>query len=296
MRINMAENSIECPKCGTQISLTDALSADIKEQYQKEFQKIISKREAEVSHIQETLKKEKEALLQKEAEIDQSIQVQLKKERHSLEEKLSEELLNKTSLEMEDLKAQINEKSRIIEDTQKNELELRKKTRELQEKERSLELELQRKLDTEKTKIQEEVTQKITDELRLKAAEKDKQLEDMRRQIEDLKRKAEQGSQKTQGEVLELEIETILKSLFPLDLIEPVSNGIRGSDIIQKVTTKFGQQVGTIIWETKRTKTWSNDWIIKLKDDQREISAEHAVIITQALPKDTASPVLIDDI
>ena len=292
----MAENVIECPKCGTKISLTDALSTDIKEQYQKEFQEIISKRENELSSLQDALAKEKHTLTEQRAEIDKIVNDKLNLEKSTLEKKLRDDILNQNRVETEDLKAQISEKSKIIEESQKQELELRKKARDLEEKERTIELEMQRKLDSEKTKIQEEVTKKITDEQRLKAAEKDKQLEDMRHQIEDLKRKAEQGSQKAQGEILELEIEAELKSIFPFDTIEPVSNGIRGSDIIQKVITTSGQHVGTIIWETKRTKSWSDSWITKLKDDQRAISAEQAIIVTQALPKDASSPCLIDGI
>jgi hypothetical protein len=292
----MTENSIECPSCGTKISLTDALSADIKEHYKNEFQQISSKREAEMRKLQDMLTQEKKALIHKQAEIETTIQNRLNTERSTLEIKIRGDLTNQTRLEIDDLKLQLNEKAKLVEASQQHELELRKRTRELEDKEKSVELEIQRKLDSERIKIQEETGRKITEDLRLKTAEKDKQLDDMRRQIEDLKRKAEQGSQQSQGEILELEIESILKALFPADIIEPVAKGMRGGDIIQKVMTPSGQHVGTIIWETKRTKGWTDSWITKLKDDQRAISAEHAVIVSQTLPKDINTLAQIDGV
>ena len=292
----MTENSIECPNCGTKISLTDALSADIKEHYKNEFQQISSKREAEITKLQDTLTKEKETLINKQAEIEITIQNRLNAERTTLEMKIRNDVSNQARLEIDDLKIQLTEKVKLVEASQQHELELRKRTRELEDKEKSVELEIQRKLDIERAQIQEETGRKITEDLRLKTAEKDKQLDDMRRQIEDLKRKAEQGSQQAQGEILELEIESVLKALFPSDIIDPVAKGMKGGDIIQKVMTPSGQQVGTIIWETKRTKGWTDSWITKLKDDQRAIAAEHAVIVSQTLPKDVTTLAQIDGV
>jgi len=292
----MEANKIQCPKCGTSISLNEALSADVKEQYRKEFQELSAKREAEVTKLQQSLEKEKEAISAQKAEIDKTIQSRLSSEKTALEKTLREDLAIRNRVEMEDLKAQVAEKAKQIADAQKIELDLRKKTRELEEKERGLEVELQRKFDAEKGKIQEETALRLSEENRLKAAEKDKQLEDMRRQIEDLKRKAEQGSQQAQGEILELEIESALKAVFPIDQIDPVPKGMKGGDIIQKVITSTGQHAGTIIWETKRTKAWSDGWIDKLKDDQRAIAAEFAVIVTQVMPKDVSHLAMVDGV
>ena len=119
---------------------------------------------------------------------------------------------------------------------------------------------------------------------RLKDAEKDKQLTDMRNKIDELQRKAEQSSQQSQGEVLELELEDVLKAEFPLDDIEPVAKGVRGADVLQIVKNQSGKICGKILWETKRTKNWSDSWIQKLKDDQREAKADISVLISEALP------------
>ncbi|MGK5084119.1 DUF2130 domain-containing protein [Bdellovibrionota bacterium FG-1] len=292
----MAENTIECPKCHHTFSVADALSADIEEKLSRKFQKAAEKKDAELEKLQEGLQKEKQAIAKKQADLDKLVEDKLNIQKIALEKKIKDEIQSKNKVELEDLKAQNLEKSKRIEESQKFELELRKKSRALEEKEKGIELELQRKFDSEKLKIEEDVSKKLAEDQRLKTAEKDKQLDDMRRQIEDLKRKAEQGSQQSQGEILEIEIESALKTLFPIDQIDPVPKGMRGGDIIQKVITSSGQHAGTVIWETKRTKSWIDGWIDKLKDDQRAISAEFAVIVTQALPKDVPHLALLDGV
>ena len=107
----------------------------------------------------------------------------------------------------------------------------------------------------------------------------------MQRQIEELRRKAEQGSQQLQGEALEIELERMLRSRFPRDLIEPVPKGEFGGDVLHRVLGPAGQTCGTILWESKRTKNWSDGWLAKLRDDQRAAKAEIALIVSSALPK-----------
>lgn len=142
-----------------------------------------------------------------------------------------------------------------------------------------------KKLDSEREKIRHMTLEKAMEEHRLKDLEKENQISDMRKQIDELKRKSEQGSQQRQGETLELELEDILRNEFPLDHIEPVPKGIRGADVLQKVHNQSGC-CGTIIWESKNAKVWKDSWIAKLKDDQRAVKAEIAVLMTTTLPND----------
>ena len=118
----------------------------------------------------------------------------------------------------------------------------------------------------------------------------------MQRQIEELKRRAEQGSQQLQGEVQELELESLLHTVFPLDTIEPVAKGEHGGDVIQRVMGPLGQLCGSILWESKRTKNWSDGWLAKLRDDQRAAKAEAAMIVSQALPANVETFNLIDGV
>ena len=249
----MTQETIKCPKCGELIKLSEAISHDIEIAIRTKYEKEIEKR--------------------------------LKEERNQLELKVKKEAQESVSLELADLKEQLKEKSTRLEKSQQEELGLRKQQRQLEEDKKAFELETNRRLDAERQKIIEKVVRESEESHRLKDAEKNKQLADMTEQIENLKRKAEQGSQKIQGEVLEVELEQLLKNDFPFDEIDSVSSGIKGADISHIVKTQSGRICGKILWETKRTKSWSEEWIQKLKDDQREAKADLAVIVSEVLPK-----------
>ena len=118
----------------------------------------------------------------------------------------------------------------------------------------------------------------------------------MQRQIEELRRKAEQGSQQLQGEILELELEALPRSRFPRDQIEPVPKGELGGDVLHRVLGPSGQACGTILWESKRTKNWSDGWLPKLRDDRRNAKAEVALIVSTVLPKGVVAFDLIEGV
>ena len=143
-----------------------------------------------------------------------------------------------------------------------------------------------RKMDEERKKIIEETKKQESEQQRLKLQEKDKQLEIMRKQIDDLKRKAEQGSMQIQGEVQEDELKDILTLTFVKDEITDVPQGVNGADLIQKINGAIGQPTGTIIWESKNTKAFSDTWISKLKQDQGLVKAEVAILVSRVLPDD----------
>ena len=245
----MTKETIKCPECGEVIELSEAISHDI------------------------------------EIRLKQQYENKIEKTKKSIEEKAKKEVQESLNIKISDLNEQLEEKTKNLKEAQKQEIELRKRQRELVEKEEKLELELSRKIDAERQKIIQKTSKEFEETHRMKDAEKDKQLDDMKRQIDELKRKAEQGSQQMQGEVLELELEESLKEEFPFDVIEPVAKGVKGGDIIQTVKTQSGRICGKILWETKRTKNWSESWIQKLKDDQRDAKADLAILASESLPK-----------
>ena len=245
----MEEQTIVCPNCQKEIPLSDAVLHRFKDQFKKQSEEELEKKKLEL---------EKEATKKAQVEI---------------------------TTEMKDLKEQVGDQKKKLDEAEKQELQLRKDRRELEEAKKKQELEVTRKIDVEREKIRDETSKTLSEGYRLKDLEKGKQISDMRGQIEDLKRRAEQGSQQTQGEVLELEVEGILTHIFPIDTITPVPKGIAGADVIQAVHDKGGLACGKIIWESKRTKAWGGDWISKLKDDQREAKADKAVLVTTVLPK-----------
>ena len=173
-----------------------------------------------------------------------------------------------------------------LHEAQNNEIEVRKEKNRLEQERKDFEVEKQRQMDEERKQIAEEVGKKAAEEQQYIIAQLKKQLSDATKAKDDLARKLEQGSQQTQGEVLELELEELLKREFPQDEILPVPKGTTGADIIQKIIDKSGRTCGQIAWESKKTKGWQEGWIQKLKDDQRNIKADLAVIISSVLPED----------
>ena len=243
------KQEITCPKCSYKFALDQALNREIELQVRTELSDEFKKKEAELRR-------------------------QLAKEANDKAERNSAELQAKVQAQAKELK-----------ETRNNERTLLRKTAELEEQAEKAELEAQRRLAAERETIRKAAQDQILEEHRLKDAEKNKQLEDMRRQIEDLKRKAEQGSQKLQGDIQEIELEKALRERFPRDEIESVKSGVRGADVLQKVISDSGQPCGTILWESKRVRNWSDKWIDKLVEDKQAAKADVAVIVTDALPQ-----------
>lgn len=276
---------VVCPNCQASFSVTDALVSEIESRVRTQVEGQIQLRDQELERMSQDLELERKKAEKALEQVQKDFQKQAEKEKSEIERRLKTQFERQVVAEVVDLKNQLEQRDAEIQKTRELELDLRRSRREVEEKEKFLELELERRLDLQKSHLEEGISKRMGEESRLRIAEKDKQLDEMRRQIEDLKRKSEQGSQQTQGEVLEDEIEALLRSMFPQDEFFPVPKGMRGGDLIQKVRSTRGQVVGQILWEAKRTKAWVEGWIEKLKEDQRGISAEFAVIVTQVLPK-----------
>lgn len=278
--------SIRCPKCGELIPITETLHNQLTEQARAEVKR-------EMAGEQKALlsrEKEIQARETKVQEAEQEIEDRVAKRLSAQKAKLSKEAFDKAraevSLELKDLVANAAEKDRKLNAAEANELQLRKEKRELETAKKNLELDVARKIDAECGRIREEASGEAAEQHRLKDAEKDKKLSDALKINEDLKRKLQQGSQQTQGEVLELELEELLHDCCHLDEILPVPKGVQGADVLQKVINKSGIPCGSIIWEAKHTKSWSDGWLSKLKDDQQQARANIAVLVTGVLPKD----------
>ena len=218
-------------------------------------------------------------------------QEQIKKleaDQHEKQKELETTLKEKDKREMElNLKNTQNESEEL---KKRNEelgnqiLELSKTLRQTKEDQERQKLELEKQRLEDQEKIRSAEQKRFEEQYRFQILEKDKRIQDALKLAEDYRNKLEQGSQQLQGEVLELELEKTLKQQFPYDDISPVLKGARGGDVVQTVKNSTGRECGKIIWESKRTKAWSNDWVVKLKEDQRQIRADIAVIISQVLP------------
>ncbi len=269
----MAEQVISCPKCSARIPLSEAIAQPLREAAQKQF-------EGEAAQLREAFAAREKSLLEKQ----QAMAKEFSADRERAEKEAAKRAEERGAIEMRDLQSRLQEQEKKLEESRQNELNLRRRERELEDAKKSAELEQQRQLDSERKRIEAEATQRADQQHRQKQLESEKVIADLTKAAEEMRRKLEQGSQQTQGEVVELELEAQLRSLFPYDVIEGVAKGIRGADIVQRVV-RNGKVCGTIIWESKQTKAWSEGWIDKLKEDQRAAKAEVAVLMTAALPK-----------
>ena len=260
----MADQSITCPGCGKKIPLTRALRAEIEESLRKQLD---------------------EALAQREGELREACEQRINEEVRRAETNALQKMEREVGKELGALKDQVSEQAKALDEARRQELALRKRERELERQREELELTVTREIDNERARLVAETQDRLAEHHRLKDAEKERQLSDLRKQIEDLKRKAEQGSQQLQGEAGECELESLLRAGFPTDDVRSVTQGVRGADLHQIVIDGRGVRCAAILWECKNAKNWSDGWLAKLRQDQRALHADVAVLVSACLPK-----------
>ena len=258
----------------------------------RRYETQLAQKEAEVAAREDAIRDQQEKLASARQDIDAEVATRLDQERGriAVAEALKAKRLVETDLdarakEIVDLNEVLRQRDAKLAEAQQAQAELVRKQRELDDARRELELTVENRVQTGLTVVRDKAKQETEAALGLRVREKEEQIASMQRQIEDLKRKAEQGSQQLQGEVQELALEALLRQRFSRDLIEPVPKGEFGGDLIQRVVGPAGQVDGSILWEAKRTKNWSDGWLGKLREDQRAAKADVALIVSQALPK-----------
>jgi hypothetical protein len=292
--------TITCPKCNERIEVTEVMSAQLRTQIRREFENEQRAREAEFVKRESAIKSLQENLASEKAALEENVAGQVAERLKSAKQKLEADAFAKAkesvSLELTDTQAQLTEARSKLETAQKAELELRQKRRELEDQQRNLELETTRRIDKERETIRVAVLREADEQHRLKEAEKEKHIADLTKEIENLRRKAEQGSQQLQGEVLELDLESLLRTQFPADEITPVPKGVHGGDVVHLIRDAAGGECGIILWESKRTKNWSDGWLPKLRGDQRAAKAHVAILVSDELPKGVTTFAFIDEV
>lgn len=314
----MAESTITCPHCHRPFELTAAMSSDIEARLRQRIDAEARRRTAELDAREKAIADKIAATERSRAAMDEEIATRLKRERQALDAQNTEKLkaervaiaaaeAAKARTELADELARwqqektaaetlLKERDAKLAEAQMKELDLLRRQRELEDAQRQLELSVERRLHEESAKLRDSARKESDEQNRLKLAELEKKLADTQGKLQEAMRKAEQGSQQLQGEVLELELETLLRDRFPRDTIEPVPKGVHGGDVLQRVLNPLGQPCGVILWESKRTKNWSDGWLPKLRGDQRTAGADAAVIVSFTLPKDVEAFDLIDGV
>jgi hypothetical protein len=288
----MAEPTIICPKCKGEIKLTESLAAPLIESVRRDYEQRLVQKDADAAKREAALLEREEALSKAKGALDDQIAERLKQERIkiTIEEAkkariaLGADLDNKAK-EVAELHDVLKQRDAKLAEAQKAQAELMRKQRELDDAKRELELTVEKRVQEGLSVTREQARKEAEEGLKLRLMEKEQTITSMQKQLEEMKRKAEQGSQQLQGEVLELELEAMLRSKFPGDTIEPVPKGEYGGDVLHRVAAVPGQYCGTILWESKRTKNWSDGWLVKLREDQRAAKADIALLISQVLPK-----------
>lgn len=292
--------NIICPKCKASISVDDVLTSQIGDKLKKEFEQKQKVKEDELAEEKKKIEIEKIQLendrKNTQIEVDKKVNEKLTTERILLLKQARTEASAEKDAEKKMLEEQLAEKDKKLKEANQNELELRKEKQKLKDEKDAFELEKNRQLDEERKKIEEEASKKATEAQQSKIDQMAKQISDATKTNEELRRKLEQGSQQTQGEVQEIILEELLKSEFIHDDILSVPKGVKGADVIQIVKTRSGIECGRIIWESKKTKTWSEGWVQKLKDDQRIAKADIAVIVSSVLPEGVNGIALRDNV
>ena len=280
----MPDQTIKCPKCGTDIELNQALTSQIEQGIKLRYEAEAAEKEKDYQAKLKEIQQQTKELEAKGEAIEEQVAEQLKVERKKIAEVERKKIIAEQSEQTKALEQELDEKRKQLSGANKKELDFLKKQRELEEKSEQLELEVQRKITEERKKISDEASRKAVEEQQLKMREKDDQLTAMKKQIDELKRKAEVGSQEAQGEALEAELQEYLERTFPYDRFQEVKKGTRGADILQIVHNQTGKECGKILWESKNTKEFQKSWIEKLKKDQQQANADIAVIMSVALP------------
>lgn len=289
--------TINCPSCQYKFEPGDAFMKDFENQARQKMAAEWQKLKSEVDRDKQALQQQKDLLARQQEQQEQEIQKRLSIEKQKLQQDLQESIRKSVASDYENqmkmLQQSCEESTEKLKEARKKELEFLQKEQKLKEKEAELELQLQKRFNDERERLSKEIRevesqkmQNLETKFRLQLAEKEKQLDDQKKLAEEMRKKAEQGSMQLQGEVQELLLEDMLKSGFPFDKVVPVGKGIRGADCVQVICNPFGNECGKIIYESKRTANFSNDWIDKLKADMRSQGADIAVIVTQTLPKD----------
>ena len=304
---NMTEPTIICPNCKTEIKLTESLAAPLIETTRKQFEQQLAQKDADVAKREQAMREKEKQLADAKNTLDAQVANQVEEQLKNDRTRIAAEEAKKAKLtaaadfeqkvrEIADLQEVLKSREEKLAEAQKAQADLIKKQRELDDAKRELELTIEKRVQESIDATRQLAKKEAEEEQKLKVMEKEQTIAAMQKQIEDLKRRAEQGSQQLQGEVQELELESLLRVKFPFDSIEPVPKGEFGGDVLQRVVSQSGLLSGTILWESKRTKNWSDLWLVKLREDQRIAKAEIAIIVSQVLPKDVETFDMVDGV
>ncbi len=269
---------LSCPNCGHQIAIGELMQHQVAERVRSEMA-------GQLAEAQQEITRREQQVVAERTQIDLAVASQVASAKREIEAMAVADAGRAVAAEKEATRQQLETLTRNLREAQATEVSLRKQTAQLEDRAAQLDVEVARRVDEARAEIGQQVATRVETDHRLALADRDRQLAMLTDTVAVLQSKLEQGSQQAQGETLELEIEKMLRATFALDSIEPVPKGVQGADVVHRVVSRSGLACGAIIWEVKRTKTFNEDWIAKLRADQRVARCEVAVLVTATMPE-----------
>lgn len=279
-------NKIKCPNCGHSFDVEQAISGQLEAHFKSEYEKKVAEQFEVFNREKKKLEEEKQNLQKLKDKQDEILKTELAKILAQEKEKIQNSAKETFEEEIKSLQEENEKRKAENRSLKEKEIALLKLENDLKEKQDDMSLQIEKQLLERQKEIEEKARAKEREGFELEKLKLLKQIEDNKKLAEEMKRKAEQGSMQLQGEVQELALEELLSKAYPFDRIQEVPKGARGADSIQTVINAMQQECGTIVYESKRTKNFSNDWIDKLKQDQIRCKSDIAVLVTEAYPSD----------
>jgi hypothetical protein len=284
---------IKCPHCQAEIPLSEVISHQIEEQLAVELGREMADRERELTEAASERERE---LKEQAAEREEELLRGFAEERDAREARIREQAEAAVGTELAELRDRTKEQSEALKESQERELALLQQKRQLDERAQGMELEVARRIEEQRSQVATAAREQAAEQHQLEMKQRDVQIERLQKQITELNESAEGASSGLIGEALEREIEDVLTERFRTDTIEPIKAGQRGADVLQTVISPRGERCGKILWESKRARNWSGNWIPKLKQDQSAAGADLAVLVSAALPDGVRHMELMDGV
>lgn len=276
---------IICPKCNFEISVDDVLSHQLEEKIRQEVEEKQKQKDLAFEEKEKALAERAKKIELVQNDLITTVNKQVAAKLPEFEKKIKEETEKEKADEISSYKKMLDDKNKKISELSEGQIKLMEDKEKFEAEKRTFALKLKEKEEEITKQVKQDLFKETDEKHQFEIAELKKQIEDVRKANAELDQKLKQGSQQTQGEVLELELEDMLRQEFKLDEIIPVAKGVNGADVTQNIKDKFGQICGTIVWEAKRAKSWKRGWISKVKKDRNSQKANMAIIVSTVLPK-----------
>ena len=297
MKTNVKMN---CPNCNSTINVDEILVQQFEESIKKDLKNELKKREDELNSKKEEYRVLADKLAKEKDDVDElfsaRVKAQMVQKEMLLRDSIRKEIADERSAQFESLQMEVEEKSEKLKELHGAKAALERLRREIQEKEAAIILQKEQELTERLEEARQSITERVQQENFLKIKEREKVIDDLKTKLDEARQKAEQGSMQLQGFVQEVEILDMLQEFHPFDEVTKSKTGVNAADILQIVRTQNGTECGKIYYESKRTKSWSNDWVSKFKQDNLNSKADILVLVTAALPKDIERYGIVDGV